>query len=98
MGTLVSRRCNRGTRTIRSHGALVHGHAGPVGHRAVPRAVSADLRAAAQHASGDQDQHQSAEQEPQARLRSQEQPFPHEAQDNSGHVPHGRESCRLCPL
>jgi hypothetical protein len=55
-------------RTIRSHGAIVHGHARPVGRRrAVPCAVSADLGAAAQHASGDQDQHQRAEQEPEAR-------------------------------
>jgi EamA-like transporter family protein len=37
--------------------------------------MSADLRAAAQHATGDQDQHQRAEQEPQARHRAQEQPF-----------------------
>ena len=78
----------RGARTTRSHGALVHGHARPVGRRrAVPCTVSADVRAAAQHASGGQDQHQSAEQEPQARHRPQEQPFPHRAQDNPGHVP-----------
>jgi hypothetical protein len=58
----------RRARTIRSHGAIVHGHAQPVGRCwAVPCAVSADLRTAAQHASADQDQHQSAKQEPQAR-------------------------------
>ena len=87
MGTLVPRRCDHGARTGKSHGTLVHGHARPVRHRAVSRAVSADLSPAAEHASGDHDQHQSAEQEPQARPRSQEQPFPHEAQDNSGHLP-----------
>ena len=79
MGTLVPRRCERGARTIRNHGALVHGHARPVGHRAVPCAMSADLRAAAQHASGDHDHHERAEQKPQARPRSQEQPCLHEA-------------------
>jgi hypothetical protein len=57
----------RRARTIRSHGAPVHGHARSVGRRAVPRTMSADLRAPAQHASGDQDQHQSAEQKPEAR-------------------------------
>ena len=90
MRTLVSRRCDRGARTIGSHGALVHGHVRPVGRRAVARTVSADLHGAAQDASGNQDQHQRAEQEPQAWPRSQEQPFPHEAQDNSGHAPDGR--------
>ena len=67
MRTLVPRQGERGARTIRSRGAPVHGHAHPVGRRAVPCTMSADLRAAAQHASGDQNQHQSAEQEPQAR-------------------------------
>lgn len=57
----------RGTRTIMSHGALVHGHARPVRRWAVPCAVSADFCAAAQDASGDRDQHQRAEHEPQAR-------------------------------
>jgi hypothetical protein len=67
MRTLVPRRGDRGGRTIRSRGALVHGHARSVGRRAVPCTMSADLRAAAQHASDDQNQHQSAEQKPQAR-------------------------------
>jgi hypothetical protein len=77
----------RRARTIRSHGAIVHGHAQSVGRRrAVPCAVSADLGAAAQQASGDQDRHQRQEQEPEARRRSQQQHFPHEAQDTSGHA------------
>jgi hypothetical protein len=67
MRTPVPRRGERGARTIRSRGAPVHGHAQPVGRRAVPCTMSADLRVAAQQASGDQDQHQRAEQEPQAR-------------------------------
>ena len=67
MRTRVPRRGERGARTIRSHGALVYGHARPFGRLAVPRTVSADRRAAPQQASGDQDQQQSAEQEPQAR-------------------------------
>jgi hypothetical protein len=87
MGTPVPRGCDRGAPTIGSHGALAHGHARPVSRQAVARAASADLHAGSQHASGNQDQHQGAEQEPQAWPRSQEQPFPHEAQDNSGHVP-----------
>jgi hypothetical protein len=58
----------RRARTIRSHGAIVHGRAPPVGRcRVVPCAVSADLGAAPQQASGDRDQHQRAEQEPEAR-------------------------------
>jgi hypothetical protein len=65
MRTLVPRRGDSGARTIRSHEALVHGHA--VGRRAVPCTMGGELRATAQQPSGDQDQHQSAEQEPQAR-------------------------------
>jgi hypothetical protein len=66
--TLVPRRDEGGAPSIRSHGALGHGHAGVVGRpRAVPCTVNADFRTAAQHASGDQNQHQSAEHKPQAR-------------------------------
>jgi hypothetical protein len=87
MRTLVSGRGEHGARTLRSHGATVHGHARLVSRRAVPTTMGADFRAAGRNASADQDQHQRPEQEPQARRGSQEQPFPHEAQDNSGHVP-----------
>jgi hypothetical protein len=57
----------RGARAIRTCVALVHGHARPVSRLAVPSTMGADIGAAAQHASADQDQHQSAEQEPQTR-------------------------------
>jgi hypothetical protein len=93
--TLVPRRGERGARTIRSPGALVHGHARPIGRpRAVPCTMGAGVYAAAKHASADHGQHQGAEQEPQARRGSQEQQCPHTAQDNPSHFPQRGGPCR----
>jgi hypothetical protein len=67
MRTRVSGRGEHGARTLRSHGAFVHRHTRLVSRRAVPSTMGADFRAAGQNAFADQDQHQSPEQEPQAR-------------------------------